>query len=82
MGSSKVREHKSHQDNDGPKSDADLVCRILKQCVNKGLRIGQVFDNVACLIAEDGTDPFFVSDKKFVSCMKQYVRDFDEGAHG
>lgn len=64
------------------KDEVELVSAMLRQCVEKDLRIGQSLDNVFNLIAEDGTDPFFVTDAKFVECMRRYVGDFHAGTNG
>ena len=56
---------------------SDILKIVEDQTYNKGMRFGQVIDNVFSEIARSGADPFFVSDEKFLECLKKYA-EFDD----
>lgn len=53
----------------------DKITKILHTLCDNGLRIGQVMSNVFDEIAKDGTDPFYVSDVKFLEYLEKYAQN-------
>lgn len=58
-----------------PDVQFDTQSKILK-CIrnmnDNDLRIGQIMSNLFDEISKDGTDPFYVSDEKFLEYLQKY----------
>lgn len=42
------------------------IFKCIESMMEHDLRFGQIVSNIFTKVAEDGTDPFFVSDEKFL----------------
>ena len=49
-----------------------IICSLLIDEATGYIRIGQFFNNVFDMIAKDGKDPFYISDKELLSYVKKY----------
>lgn len=48
------------------------IFEILKEMNDNDLRIGQIMSNLFYEISKDGTDPFYVEDKKLLEKLEIY----------
>jgi hypothetical protein len=55
------------------KSTKEEIFKLVESMMKHDLRFGQIVSNVFDKVAKDGTDPFFVTDEKFLKHLTDYV---------
>jgi len=58
------------------KTDVDRFYYVVKQGVDRGMRIGQVIDNIFSLAAQDGYDPFYISNGKLMFYAHKFAKQY------
>lgn len=51
----------------------ERISKAIEVGMGNDLRIGQILSNVCYKISEDGTDPFYVNDEKFIEALEKYI---------
>ena len=55
------------------KDTKEQIFKLIDKMMNHDLRFGQVVSNVFYEISKDGTDPFYVTNEKFLEHLNNYI---------